>query len=136
VPKYVLPYIPSRNKSASRSTSLATFSPITDFVETGMLDIPEVVEQIPIVPIHSDMGLHNIIVSSVKPTQIMAIIDWEFCASVPYVCVDTIVERLFRKWSPNDFGEEYPQADELRSAFWDAIPEWASRSESAATKIS
>ena len=108
---------------------------VTDFVETGMLNIPGAVEQIPIVPIHSDMGLYNVIVSGTNSTEIMAIIDWEFCASAPYAVVDTLVEELFRKWSPNGFGVEFPYATELRKAFWHAIPEWKKWNESEATIV-
>ena len=108
---------------------------VTDFVETGMLNIPDVVEQIPVVPMHSDMGLHNIIISSTKSPHIMGIIDWEFCASAPYAIVDRLLEVLFRRWSPNGHGKEYACADELRHAFWDAIPEWKRWNESEATKV-
>ena len=108
---------------------------ITDFVETGMLNIPSVVEQIPIVPVHSDMGLYNIIVSGTNPTEIMAIIDWEFCASAPYAVVDALIEELFREWSPNGFGREFPHGDVLRKAFWDAIPVWKKWNESEATTV-
>ena len=109
--------------------------PVTDFVSTGMLEIPAVVEQIPVVPVHSDMGLHNIIVSATNPADIMAIIDWEFCSSAPYATAHSLIERLFREWSPNEFGEEYPHADELRRAFWETIPEWKRWNESEATTV-
>lgn len=108
---------------------------VTDFVETGMLNIPAVVEEVPIVPVHSDMGLHNIIVSATNPTDITAIIDWEFCASAPYAAVDMKIEGLFREWSPNGCGPEFPLAEELRKAFWEEIPVWKKWNESEATKI-
>jgi hypothetical protein len=108
---------------------------VTKFVEAGMYNIPTAVEQIPIVPIHSDMGLHNVIVSGTNPTEIMAIIDWEFCACAPYATAEPLIEGLFRKWSPNGFGIEFPRADELRSAFWEAIPDWKKLNESEATKV-
>lgn len=73
---------------------------------------------------HIDMGLHNIIVSAEDHTQINAIIDWELCASAPFVAADYCLEMLFRYGAPNGFGTEYAQADELRSAFWDTIPKW------------
>ena len=108
---------------------------VTAFVETGMRNMPEGVEEIPVVAIHSDMGLHNIIVSGPEHNDIMAIIDWEFCASAPYASVDSLIEVLFRRWSPNGHREEYPRAEELRHAFWDAIPEWKRWNESEATQI-
>jgi len=108
---------------------------VTTFVETGMRNIPEVVEEIPVVPIHADMGLHNIIVSATEYTHIRAIIDWEFCASAPYASVGPLIEVLFRRWSPNGQGEKYLRAEELRRAFWDAIPQWKRWNESKATQI-
>ena len=83
---------------------------------------------------HIDMGLHNIIVSAEDHTQINAIIDWELCASAPFVAADYCLEMLFRYGAPNGFGTEYAQADELRSAFWDTIPKWKAHWESQGTK--
>src|SRR6202022_1931185 len=108
---------------------------VADFVQTGMVNIPAVVEQIPVVPVHLDMGLHNLIVSEADPTDLVAIIDWGFCGSAPYACVDRIIESLFRMPALNRFGAEYPRADELRSAFWGAIPDWQKCNESEATTI-
>lgn len=42
---------------------------------------------------------------------------------------------LFRKPAANLFGPEYPHGDELRCAFWEAIPTWAQWNESEATKV-
>jgi hypothetical protein len=109
---------------------------VTDLVEKGMQNIPKVVEDIPIVLTHSDMGLHNIILSETNPTEVEAIIDWEFCASTPYaVSFYPIIERFFRKSALNGFGAEYPRADELRDAFWRTIPEWQTWNQSDATTI-
>jgi Phosphotransferase enzyme family len=107
---------------------------VRDFVAFEMSNIPDVVENIPIVPVHSDMGLHNIIVSETNHTDIMAVIDWEFCASAPYATNAPVIEPLFRRWSPNGQGEEYPHADELRTAFWGEIPDWRKWNESEAGK--
>ncbi len=41
---------------------------------------------------------------------------------------------LFRKLAPNGFGQEYDRADELRKAFWDAIPNWKLWNESEPTR--
>ncbi|KAG8530623.1 uncharacterized protein KY384_004661 [Bacidia gigantensis] len=105
---------------------------IENFIDRYEYDIPAVVEDIPIVAIHEDMGLHNIILGS--STEIRAIIDWEFIASAPYAAQDQIIETLFRKPAPNQFGPELDRANELRAAFWDTIPEWKRRNESEATK--
>ena len=107
---------------------------IRDFVDNRMHHIPAIVEDIPIVAAHADMGLHNVIVSSQAPTEIQAVIDWEFIVSAPYASLHRIIEMLFRMLSPNGFGPEYERADELREAFWDAIPDWKKRNESEATK--
>jgi hypothetical protein len=108
---------------------------VTAFVETGMFNIPPVVELIPVVFLHSDMGLHNIIVSEIDGTDLRAIIDWEFCASAPYACIHPVIESLFRKRAANGFGPEYPHADELRRAFWESIPHWKRWNESEATQV-
>jgi len=98
-----------------------------------MHNIPAIVEHVPVVAIHSDMGPHNVILSPTTPTDIMAIIDWEFVASTPFASLDCVIEMLFRK--PNRFGPEYEHADKLRDAFWGAIPEWKKWNESDATKV-
>ena len=109
--------------------------PVRDFVESGMSHIPTVVEEIPVVFCHSDMGLHNVIVSARDPSEIVAIIDWEFCASSPYACLEPMIERLFREPAANGFGREYPSAKELREAFWRSIPKWDSWNQSEATNV-
>ncbi|KAL8940546.1 MAG: hypothetical protein Q9211_002229 [Gyalolechia sp. 1 TL-2023] len=107
---------------------------IKGFIDKHLDDIPWVVEEIPVVAMHTDMGLHNIILSSQTPTEIRAIIDWEFVASAPYASLHPIIERLFRKRAANLFGPEFDRADELRDAFWDAIPDWKRWNQSAATE--
>lgn len=98
---------------------------IRDFVNTTLHKIPDKVENVPIVPMHSDMGLHNIIVSSDDCTDIKAIIDWEFvAASAPFASLDRTFEMFFRNTASNGCGLEYVHADELREAFWDSMPDW------------
>jgi hypothetical protein len=80
------------------------------------------------------MGLHNIILSETT-LEVEAIIDWEFCAAVLYISLHPIIERFFRKLAMNGFGPEYPRADELRHAFWGAIPEWQTWNTSEATIV-
>jgi hypothetical protein len=100
-----------------------------------MHKIPAIVETMPIVATHSDMGLHNIIVSATTtPTNIAAIIDWEFVASAPYASLYRSIGMLFRKPAANGFGHEYDHADELREAFWGAIPAWKLRNQSESTR--
>ena len=107
---------------------------IGEFLDRHEYDIPAVVEDIPIVAMHADMGLHNIILSSQTPTEIRAIIDWEFVASAPYASLYRIIEMLFRKSAPNQFGPEFDRANELREAFWNTIPDWKRWNDSEATQ--
>ncbi|KAF8816591.1 hypothetical protein BYT27DRAFT_6380477 [Phlegmacium glaucopus] len=107
---------------------------IKAFVDGGMQNIPPVVEQIPVVAIHQDIGLHNIILSQ-DLTRINAIIDWEFCASAPFASLENIIEGFFRRQALNGFGEQYNNAAELRKAFWGAIPKWEAHYESEATRV-
>ncbi|KAI4136582.1 MAG: hypothetical protein LQ341_005542, partial [Variospora aurantia] len=88
-------------------------SHIKGFIDQHLDDIPLVVEDIPIVAMHTDMRLHNIILSSETPTDIRAIIDWEFVASAPYASLHSIIENLFRQQAANQFGPEFDRADEL-----------------------
>ena len=108
---------------------------IRDFVNNGMQNIPAIVEDITIVFMHTDMGLHNVIVSSSAPTEIQAIIDWEFVASAPFASLHRIIEMLFRKHASNGFGPEYERADELREAFWATIPDWKLQHQSDSTQV-
>ncbi|KAL6818472.1 hypothetical protein GGI42DRAFT_338243 [Trichoderma sp. SZMC 28013] len=108
---------------------------IRDFVDTCLHKIPAIVERVPIVAMHADMGPHNIIVSSQTPTEIQAIIDWEFLESAPYASLYREIEMFFRENAPNGFGPEYERADELREAFWSNIPNWKRWNESEATQI-
>ena len=108
---------------------------IRSFVDTRMHNIPAIVEDIPLVAMHADMGLHNVIVSSQTYTEIRAVIDWEFAASAPYASLYRIIEMLFRKPASNGFGPEYDRADKLRDAFWGAIPDWKQCNRSKSTQI-
>lgn len=107
---------------------------IEEFIDRHEYDIPAVVEEIPIVAIHADMGLHNVILSSQTSTEIRAIIDWEFVASTPYASLYRIIEMLFRQSADNQFGPEFDHANELREAFWNTIPYWKQQNDSEATQ--
>ncbi|EFY93338.1 hypothetical protein J3459_016544 [Metarhizium acridum] len=107
---------------------------IRDIVDNHLHEIPAIVEDIPIVAMHADMGLHNIIVSAQSPTEIQAVIDWEFVSSAPYASLYRIIEMLFREPALNEFGPEYDRADELRKAFWAAIHDWEQWNQSEATQ--
>jgi len=84
-------------------------SRIKSFIETGMHNIPEIVETIPIVFQHCDLAPHNVILKAIDPTspsacEIAAIIDWEFVGSFPFMSASRSIEMLFRKFARNDFG--------------------------------
>ena len=112
------------------------FDRIEAFIDTRLdTAIPSIVEDIPVVTTHADMGPHNVIVSEQMPTDIRAIIDWEFMSSAPYASQHRIIEMLFRKRARNGFGAEYEGAAELRAAFWGAIPDWERWNQSEATRV-
>ncbi|KAK3330469.1 hypothetical protein B0H66DRAFT_572519 [Apodospora peruviana] len=99
---------------------------IRDFIKNRMHTnmIPSIVEDTPVVAIHSDKGPHNIIVSNHSPVNIQAVIDWEFVASAPFASQFRIIEILFRKSAANGFSPDYEGAAELCEIFWNAIPRW------------
>ena len=108
--------------SLERATAVDDFkdkylAPIKAFADTCLHQIPEVVDECPVVAIHVDMGLHNVLVSTSDHTVITGIIDWEFCASAPFLAAYECIDMLFREGAPNGFGPEYPQAEELRRTF-------------------
>ena len=112
------------------------FDRIEAFIGTCLdTAIPSIVENIPVVAAHADMGPHNVVVSEQMPTDIRAIIDWEFMSSTPYASQHRIIEMLFRKRASNGFGAEYEAAAELRAAFWGAIPYWERWNQSEATRV-
>jgi hypothetical protein len=76
---------------------------VADFVRDGMHNIPAIVEDVPIVTVHSEIGPHNVILSPTKLTDIMAIIDWEFVAIAPYASLHRVIEMLFRESVSNGF---------------------------------
>jgi len=94
-----------------------------------MYNIPEIVESIPIVAQHCDLGPHHVILKAIDAdspiaSEIAAVIDWEFVAAAPFMSATRSIEMLYREFAQNDFGPEFPRAEELRQAFWDAIPKW------------
>lgn len=141
VRKYLGAYIRSSLDALTKQQGIEEykaqyFNRIEAFINTRLdTAIPTIVEDIPVVATHADMGPHNIIVSEQMPTDIRAIIDWEFMSSAPYASQHRIIEMLFRKLADNGFGAEYEGAAELREAFWGAIPDWERWSQSEATRV-
>ena len=99
-----------------------------------MHNIPAIVEDIPIVAMHTDMGLHNVMLSNQTHTEIRAVIDWEFISSASYASLHRIIEMFFRKPALNEFGPGYDRADELREAFCGTISDWKQWNQSEATQ--
>lgn len=84
---------------------------------TSIIDwtkIPQTVEECSIVALHVDIGLHNVIVSGDNHSEINAIIDWELCASAPFLAAHSCLEMLFHIRAPNASGPEYPQAHQQK----------------------
>ncbi|KAK2611929.1 hypothetical protein QQS21_002035 [Conoideocrella luteorostrata] len=109
-------------------------APIQTIVDNRLDKIPQAVEECPIVALHVDMGVHNMLVSADDHKEINAIIDWELCASAPFLAAHEFLEGLFRMGASNGSGVEYPRADQRRSAFCDAIRTWKRRWESPRAK--
>lgn len=99
-------------------------SRIKAFIEAGMPHVPDIIEEVPVVAVHSDMAPHNVIIGSDGSPDIRAVIDWEFVACAPFAAAYNLIEMLFREFDGSGHGPEYPRANELRSAFWKAIPRW------------
>ncbi len=141
VREYLRAYIRSSLKALKKQQGIDEYKAqfldrIEAFVNTRLdTSIPSIVEDIPVVVIHADMGPHNVIVSEQTPTEIRAIIDWEFVSSAPYASLHRIIEMFFRRSAPNGFGTEYDGAAELRAAFWGAIPDWERWNQSEATRV-
>ena len=90
---------------------------IREFVGNRLNCLPAVVEDLPVVAVHADMGPQNVTLSDEKCSEIWAVIYWEFIANAPYASLHRIIEMLFRRPAPNGFGSEYERARELRKAF-------------------
>lgn len=97
-------------------------SAIEEFVKNNLHLIPETVDECPIVLLHNDMGLHNVILFEDDHTIINGVINWEFCASAPFLSVHDMIERLFRQQGDGVAEAEFERATELREAFWSSIP--------------
>ncbi|KAF1826616.1 uncharacterized protein K489DRAFT_428959 [Dissoconium aciculare CBS 342.82] len=80
------------------------------------------------------MGLHNVLVADENHAKMNAVIDRELCASAPFLAAYDCIDALFRMGAPNGHGPGYPRADELRTAFWSAIPKWQTHQQSDAAK--
>ncbi|KAL8878194.1 MAG: hypothetical protein Q9198_003948 [Flavoplaca austrocitrina] len=99
---------------------------IQALVDQHLDDIPLVVEDIPVVAMHTDMGLHNIIVSSETSTESRA----------SSICLPSFNDREAIPPSADDlFGPELDRADELPNAFSEEILYWKQQNESTASKL-
>ncbi|KAK4099724.1 hypothetical protein N658DRAFT_397771, partial [Parathielavia hyrcaniae] len=101
---------------------------IRSFVH-GKLDsrLPRGVDKIPVVLMHADLGLHNVVASEHYPYHFAPVIDWEFVSCLPFLCaVPRLIEPMFLEGLGDEKGalrvEEGIQS--LREAFWDEMPAW------------
>lgn len=75
------------------------------------------VEDVKLALVHTDFGLHNMILSDSPTPTLKAVIDWEFVDyAPPLIAIPTLIEPTFQL-CPSE-------SDELRQAFWDEIPYW------------
>lgn len=75
------------------------------------------------VALYANIEPYAVILSPTSTTDMKAIIDWEFVASVPCALLHRVIKMLFKKSAPNGFGAKYAYGDELCDAFWGAISE-------------
>ncbi|KAL2694905.1 hypothetical protein Neosp_001494 [[Neocosmospora] mangrovei] len=111
-------------------------SQIESFVEKKLDTIPSEVDQVPIVLQHTDMGLHNMILSDEQPTKLKAVIDWEFTYLLPFpTAIPRLIESLFRREAAvSTIQDPWDGADTLADTFWGAIPDWKKRMETPAAR--
>ncbi|KAJ5329592.1 hypothetical protein N7452_009982 [Penicillium brevicompactum] len=101
----------------------------------GNLNIPPQVEEVPVVILHDDLALNNMIFSSDDPHDLQAIIDWELVDNKPFaVAIPKFIEPLFWADSKGD-QKDHDGYRDLRKAFWDAIPRWKAYMNSEATRV-
>jgi hypothetical protein len=61
------------------------------------------------------MGLHDVLVADENHAKMNAVIDWELCASAPFLAAYDCIDELFRMGAPKGHGPGYPRADERTS---------------------
>lgn len=57
--------------------------------------IPRIVDDVPVVLVHADMGPHNLILAESDPTAVQAVIDWELVGSAPVATQFALLETVF-----------------------------------------
>jgi hypothetical protein len=82
--------------------------------------------KIPVVLMHVDLGLHNVLVSERPPYEFAAVIDWELVSCLPFLCaVPRLTEPMFREGLSDEKGALVEEAIQpLREVFWNEIPAW------------
>ncbi|KAJ1678661.1 hypothetical protein EV182_003595, partial [Spiromyces aspiralis] len=99
---------------------------IRNFVQ-GKLDsrLPKGLDKIPVVLMHADLGLHNVLVSESPPYEFTAVIDWEFISCLPFLCaVPRLIEPMFQEGLGDENGALLEATQLLREVFWSEIPAW------------
>ncbi|KAK3306215.1 uncharacterized protein B0T15DRAFT_494324 [Chaetomium strumarium] len=100
---------------------------IRNFVQCKLdSQLPKGLDKTPVVLMHTDLGLHNVLVSESSPYEFTAVIDWEFVSCLPFLCaVPRLIEPMFREGLGHDekgaLLEEAIQP--LREAFLNEIKE-------------
>lgn len=106
---------------------------VRKLVKAG-LNIPPVVEDVPCVVSHADLGLHNIILSPNASRDLESVIDWELVYCLPFAAfVPKFIEPLF--WKDYEGKQQFFDGSEkLRDAFWGEIPKWRDQLSSDSAK--
>ena len=87
--------------------------------------LPRGLDKVPVVLMHADLGLHNVLVSESPPFEIAAVIDWEFVSCLPFLCaVPRLVEPMLQGGSGDEERVPPEEVQSLRGAFWNEIPAW------------
>ncbi|VBB79609.1 Putative protein of unknown function [Podospora comata] len=99
---------------------------IRSFVQTKLESrLPKGLDEIPVVLMHADLGLHNVLVSESPLFEIAAVIDWEFVSCLPFLwVVPRLIEPILREDLGDEKGAPLEAVQLLREVFWNEIPAW------------
>ncbi|KAK3293904.1 uncharacterized protein B0H64DRAFT_462218 [Chaetomium fimeti] len=87
--------------------------------------LPEGLDKIPVVLMHADLVLHNVLLSESPPFELAAVIDWESTLCLPFLCaVPPLIERMLQEGLEGEKEPVLIASQPLREAFWNEIPAW------------
>jgi Ser/Thr protein kinase RdoA (MazF antagonist) len=97
---------------------------IRDFVHNKLDSrLPKGLDEIPVVLMHTDLGLHNVLLSLNPPFDLAAVIDWEFTSCLPFLCaVPRLIDPMLREGLKGGEKAILEAVQLLREAFWNEIP--------------